>query len=97
VVISEERGEISLCVKGKMAPDLERAELRAALQKLFDAGSSTVVADEARAAANIAQAMAALASDADKSGGTSKSGPTTGQQRQVRTTNPGMASVEGTQ
>lgn len=97
VVISEERGEISLCVKGKMAPDLERAELRTALQKLFDAGSSNVVADEARAAANIAQAMAALASDADKSGGTSKSGPATGPQRQVRATNPGMASVESTQ
>ncbi len=36
VVISEERGEVSLCFKGTIARDLEMHELRSTLQKLFE-------------------------------------------------------------
>ena len=63
IVVSEERGEMSLCFKGNIARDLEIRELRTALQRLFDdaSGESTAVADEADAAAAIAKAVAAMA------------------------------------
>ncbi|MCG8421956.1 MAG: diadenylate cyclase CdaA [Proteobacteria bacterium] len=66
VVISEERGEISLCVKGNIARDLESDTLRTALQGLFDEQQTGDVAEEAHAAAEIAKAMAALAAEGDK-------------------------------
>ena len=70
VVISEERGEISLCFKGSIARDLEADTLRSALQGLFyghkEDGSARSTADEAHAAAEISKAVAALAADADK-------------------------------
>ena len=59
VVISEERGEISLCVKGNIARDLEKDTLRVALQDLFDEDQSVDVAKEAEAAAQISKASAA--------------------------------------
>jgi diadenylate cyclase len=61
VVISEERGEISLCFKGNIARDLETDTLRRALQDLFDEESTVEVAQEAQAAADISRAVAALA------------------------------------
>ncbi len=65
LVISEERGEVSLCFKGSMAHDLEMDVLRNALQALFYREKRTAdqVADEAAAAASISKAMAALAAD----------------------------------
>lgn len=69
VVISEERGEMSLCFKGSIARDLEVDTLRSALQSLFyrDKTSRDATAEQAIAAAEISKAMAALANDADPS------------------------------
>jgi diadenylate cyclase len=61
LVISEERGEISLCFKGNIARDLEAATLRERLQALFEADTTKNAATEAEAAASIGKAMAALA------------------------------------
>lgn len=61
LVISEERGEISLCFKGNIARDLEVDTLRERLQALFEEESTSGVASEAEAAASIGKAMAALA------------------------------------
>jgi uncharacterized protein (TIGR00159 family) len=61
LVISEERGEISLCFKGSIARDLETGMLRERLQTLFEEETTTNVATEAEAAASIGKAMAALA------------------------------------
>jgi hypothetical protein len=63
IVISEERGEVSLCFGGNIARDLEPEALRHALMGLFygERDDSLRVAEEAKAAANIAKAMAALA------------------------------------
>ncbi len=71
IVVSEERGEMSLCFKGNIARDLEIRELRTALQRLFDdaPGESIAVADEADAAAAIAKAVAAMAGGASSSTG----------------------------
>lgn len=66
LVISEERGEISLCFKGNIARDLEIDTLRSALQDLFQEETTIEVADEAKAAGEISKAMAALADAADK-------------------------------
>jgi uncharacterized protein (TIGR00159 family) len=65
VVVSEERGEVSLCFKGNIARDLEMHELRTALHGLFDEvrRESTTMADEAHAAAAISKAVAAMAGD----------------------------------
>lgn len=71
VVISEERGEISLCVKGVMARDLEQDDLRKALQKLFDEEQPVDVAEGAVAAVEISRAMAALAGTDSKTGASS--------------------------
>lgn len=85
VVISEERGEISLCVRGVIARDLERDDLRKALQKLFDEEQTADVAEQVRAAAGISLAMAALASEGERSSSktttsppVSSSGPSSG-------------------
>jgi hypothetical protein len=65
IVVSEERGEVSLCFRGNIAKDLEMHELRSALHGLFDEGQgreSTTMA-EANAAVAISKAMAALAGE----------------------------------
>ena len=65
IVVSEERGEVSLCFKGNIARDLEMHELRLALHGLFDEvrreSKTTTMADEAHAAAAIAKGLAAMA------------------------------------
>ncbi len=61
VVVSEERGEISLCFKGSIARDLEAVTLRRALVGLFAAGRADHMAEEAEAAAAVGQALAAMA------------------------------------
>lgn len=62
IVVSEERGEVSLCFKGNIARDLEIHELRTALHGLFDeVRSESTMADEAAAAAAIAKGLAAMA------------------------------------
>jgi hypothetical protein len=61
VVVSEERGEISLCFKGNIAGDLEPDTLRQALRGLLSTGKDSAdVAEEAHAAAEVAKAVAAL-------------------------------------
>jgi uncharacterized protein (TIGR00159 family) len=66
VVVSEERGEISLCFAGNIARDMELATLRTALTGLFrDKGGSSEVAVQAAAAAAAAKAVAGLAHAAE--------------------------------
>jgi uncharacterized protein (TIGR00159 family) len=60
VVVSEERGEISLCFKGSIARDLEPVMLRRALVGLF-AGHADTMAEEAQAAAEVGKALASVA------------------------------------
>jgi uncharacterized protein (TIGR00159 family) len=68
VVISEERGEVSLCFNGSIARDLEIDELRTALQGLFSevprSPAAVTIAEEAQAAAAISKAVAAMAGEA---------------------------------
>ena len=59
VVVSEERGEISLCFKGSIARDLEPVMLRRALVGLF-AGRTDSMAEEAEAAAEVGKAIASV-------------------------------------
>jgi uncharacterized protein (TIGR00159 family) len=63
IVVSEERGEISLCFHGNVARALDAATLRKALLGLFfkEKRQKQRVAEEAQAAAATAQAVAALA------------------------------------
>jgi diadenylate cyclase len=64
VVVSEERGEVSLCLGGTIARDMDLPTLRKALMALFyreKGKKQRVVAEEAVAAAAAAQAVAALA------------------------------------
>jgi uncharacterized protein (TIGR00159 family) len=63
VVVSEERGEISLCFKGSIARDLEPVMLRRALVGLFGA-TNTEMAEEAAAAAEVGKAIASMGVDA---------------------------------
>jgi uncharacterized protein (TIGR00159 family) len=61
VVVSEERGEISLCFKGSIARDLEPVMLRRALVGLFAGGRTTEeMTEEAAAAAEVGKALAAI-------------------------------------
>ncbi len=61
VVVSEERGEISLCFKGSIARDLEPVMLRRALIGLFAGGRATEeMTEEAAAAAELGKALAAV-------------------------------------
>lgn len=61
VVVSEERGEISLCFKGSIARDLEPVMLRRALIGLFAGGRATEeMTEEAAAAAEVGKALAAI-------------------------------------
>ena len=62
VVVSEERGEISLCFRGSIARDLEPVILRRALVGLFASGRATAeMAAEAAAAAEVGKAIASIA------------------------------------
>ncbi len=63
IVVSEERGEISLCFNGSIARDLDTATLRKALLGLFQKQKDdrARVDEEARAAAATASALAAFA------------------------------------
>lgn len=65
VVISEERGEISLCFRGNIARDMEPDTLRRALRGLFYSTEreSVALAQEAQAAAEIAKAFAQLGAE----------------------------------
>jgi uncharacterized protein (TIGR00159 family) len=67
VVVSEERGEISLCFHGNIARDLDAGTLRKALMGLFykEKSRKQRVADEAAAAAAAAAAVAAMAQPLD--------------------------------
>lgn len=66
LVVSEERGEVSLCFKGNIARDLETDQLRAALQGLFHGSREAAqLADQAHAAAEISKAVAAMAGDSE--------------------------------
>lgn len=61
VVVSEERGEISLCFKGSIARDLEPVMLRRALVGLFAGGRTTEeMTEEAAAAAEVGKAIASI-------------------------------------
>lgn len=61
VVVSEERGEISLCFRGSIARDLEPLVLRRALFGLFAGGRATdAMAAEAAAAAEVGKAIASM-------------------------------------
>jgi diadenylate cyclase len=64
VVVSEERGEISLCFKGAIAQDLEPLDLRRALYGLLGATGEDM-AGEAAAAAEVGKAVASLGSMAE--------------------------------
>ncbi|MGE5181899.1 MAG: diadenylate cyclase CdaA [Acidobacteriota bacterium] len=61
VVVSEERGEISLCFKGSIARDLEPLMLRRALVGLFAGRGDENMAEEAQAAAEVGKAIASVA------------------------------------
>ncbi len=62
VVVSEERGEISLCFRGSIARDLEPVVLRRALVGLFTGGRATdAMVEEAAAAAEVGKALASVA------------------------------------
>jgi uncharacterized protein (TIGR00159 family) len=63
VVVSEERGEISLCFKGSIARDLEPVMLRRALVGLFAGGRAETMAEEAAAAAEVGKAIASIGLD----------------------------------
>jgi uncharacterized protein (TIGR00159 family) len=66
VVISEERGEISLCFRGGIARDLDPEPLRAALEGMFGGPrkkSGPTVDEEAEAALSISKAVAAMAGE----------------------------------
>lgn len=64
VVVSEERGEISLCFRGAIARGLEPLDLRRALHGLLGI-SGDEMADEAAAAAEVGKAVASLSSLAE--------------------------------
>jgi uncharacterized protein (TIGR00159 family) len=65
VVVSEERGEISLCFKGSIARDLEPVMLRRALVGLFAGGRAEAMAEEAAAAAQVGKAIASIGESAE--------------------------------
>ena len=64
VVVSEERGEISLCFRGSIARDLDQSALRRALVGLTG-GRTDATAEEAAAAAEIGKAVASLGQPLD--------------------------------
>jgi diadenylate cyclase len=58
VVVSEERGEISICFRGSIAQDVDVSTLRRALRSLIDRRSPA--ADEAMAAVEVGRAFGSL-------------------------------------
>jgi len=80
LVISEERGEISLCFSGNIARDLEPDALRSAVMALFynARGEQSRVAEEAKAAAEITRAVAAIAEGGDGGGDDDRRASTAG-------------------
>jgi uncharacterized protein (TIGR00159 family) len=60
VVVSEERGEISVCFRSSIARNLDAQTLRRALVGLSGAARDNTTADEAIAAAEIGKAVASL-------------------------------------
>lgn len=60
LAVSEERGEVSLCVRGSIARDLEPATLRRALTGLLAGARGSDIAAQAQAAAYVARALASL-------------------------------------
>ncbi len=68
LVVSEERGEMSLCFGGNIARDLEPDALRAALVGLFygEKSEAVRVAEEAQAAAEFSKAVAAIGEAAER-------------------------------
>ncbi|MEZ4359022.1 MAG: diadenylate cyclase CdaA [Kofleriaceae bacterium] len=66
VVVSEERGEVSLCFKGAIARGMEPLELRRALHGLLGVTGDDM-ADEAAAAAEVGKAVASLGTMAEAS------------------------------
>ncbi len=69
VVVSEERGEISLCLRGSIARDLEPTTLRRALHGIFDGGRTDATAEGAEAAAEVGRAMASVGSGVRRNDG----------------------------
>jgi diadenylate cyclase len=67
VVVSEERGEISVCFRGSIARDLDVATLRRALRSLM--GSGTPEAEEAAAAVEVGRAISRLGTQSSGSAG----------------------------
>ena len=65
VVVSEERGEISICFRGSIARDLEPVTLRRALVGLFAGSRADGMAEEAAAAAEVGKAFASVATAPD--------------------------------
>lgn len=77
IVVSEERGEVSLCYRGNIARDMEIPTLRGALQGLFEGEKEGAqIADEAQAAADIAKGLAALAAERPEPVDSETTGPT---------------------
>lgn len=98
LVVSEERGEVSLCFKGSIARDLEADTLRTALEDLFYGDknvSSKRRADEAHAAAEIGKAVAAIAGGVATQQQESKNGERTATIR-PSTTRPVVRPAEDT-
>ena len=97
LVVSEERGEISLCFHGNIARDLDPATLRKALLGLFfkEKRQKQRIAEEAQAAAAAAEAVAALAAQSSPGLRASASTPPTAPDKVSRSSSasssmPGM-------
>jgi diadenylate cyclase len=92
VVISEERGEISLCFRGNIARDMEPDTLRRALRGLFYSSEreSVALAQEAQAAAEIAKAFAQLGAEPAAPGEEPATASTTTRMARVSTRSEGM-------
>jgi diadenylate cyclase len=69
VVVSEERGEISLCLSGNIARDLDASQLRKALLGIFSRKNrQKAIEEEATAAAAVVEALGALAQQGEGDG-----------------------------
>jgi len=76
VVVSEERGEISLCFRGSIARGLDASTLRRALVGLLGGARTDATAEEAQAAAQIGRAVAKLGTPSESSTSIPASTPT---------------------
>jgi diadenylate cyclase len=91
VVISEERGEISLCFAGNIARDMEPDTLRRALRGMFYSSEREAVAlaQEAQAAAEIGKAFASLGADTTQAADDPGTGSTATKLPRMATTRQG--------